>query len=146
MSFSFLISSSQLNCNFLRERHRLTHCGWYIVPCSLSYVWLFCDPTGCSLPGSSVSGISQARIWSGWPLQGSHPSLILHCRLILYCWANKWHKIFLRSGSITLGFFKTKKISGFRFPVSVCINMSIIVNICSSKWRYNVCQVPTFLW
>ena len=28
----------------------------------LSCVWLFCDPMDCSLPGSSVHGISQARI------------------------------------------------------------------------------------
>ena len=26
-----------------------------------------CDPTGCSMPGSSVHGISQARKWSGLP-------------------------------------------------------------------------------
>ena len=29
---------------------------------SLSHVWLFCDPMDCSLLGSSVYGISQARI------------------------------------------------------------------------------------
>ena len=29
---------------------------------SLSRVWLFCDPLDCSPPGSSVHGISQARI------------------------------------------------------------------------------------
>ena len=29
---------------------------------SLSHVWLFCSPTDCSPPGSSVHGISQARI------------------------------------------------------------------------------------
>ena len=29
---------------------------------SLSHVWLFCDPMDCSPPGSSVHGISQARI------------------------------------------------------------------------------------
>ena len=32
---------------------------------SLSHVLLFCDPMGCSPPGSSVHGISQARIL-GW--------------------------------------------------------------------------------
>ena len=30
------------------------------------HVWL-CNPTNCSLPGSSVNGISQERIWSGLP-------------------------------------------------------------------------------
>ena len=35
---------------------------------SLSRVPLFCDPMGCSLPGSSVHGISQQEYWSGLPL------------------------------------------------------------------------------
>ena len=55
-------------------------------------VQLFCDPTDCSLPVSSVHGISQARIleWvaisflsSIFPTQGSN----LQCRWILYHWA-----------------------------------------------------------
>ena len=56
------------------------------------------DPTDCSLPGSSVHGILQARLleWvaisfsRGSSLtQGSNPHLLwlLHCRRILYCWA-----------------------------------------------------------
>ena len=50
---------------------------WWSSELSLSHVWLFCNPTDCSLPGSSVHGISQARImeWvamsfsrgSSWP-------------------------------------------------------------------------------
>ena len=51
-----------------------------------------CNPLDCSLPGSSVHGILQARIlewvaisFSGgiFPAQGSNPGL-LHCRQILY--------------------------------------------------------------
>ena len=51
-----------------------------------------CDPMDCSLPGSSVRGIFQARIleWvaisssrTSSPIQGSNPSL-LHCRQTLY--------------------------------------------------------------
>jgi len=50
------------------------------------------DPMDCSPPGSSVHGISQARIldWVAisslgiFPTQRSNPSL-LHCRQILYC-------------------------------------------------------------
>ena len=34
----------------------------FVVVYSLSCVWLFCDLMDCSLPGSSVHGISQARI------------------------------------------------------------------------------------
>ena len=50
------------------------------------------DPMDCSLPGSSVHGILQARIleWvaipfsrGSFPTQGSNPGL-LHCRQILY--------------------------------------------------------------
>ena len=28
----------------------------------LSHAWLFCKPMDCSLPGSSVHGVSQARV------------------------------------------------------------------------------------
>ena len=33
----------------------------FVVGQSLSHVWFCCDPMGCSLPGSSVHGIAQAR-------------------------------------------------------------------------------------
>ena len=56
-----------------------------------SYLTL-CNPMDCSLPGSSVHGILQARILVGclallqgiFPIQGSNPGL-LNCRQILYC-------------------------------------------------------------
>ena len=45
--------------------------GWWLpylgVCWSLSRVWLFCDPIYCSLPCSSVHGISQQEYWSGFP-------------------------------------------------------------------------------
>ena len=55
-----------------------------------------CNPKDCSLPGSSVHGILQARIleWIAVVLQeffltqGSNPGL-LHCRQILYRWATR---------------------------------------------------------
>ena len=34
-----------------------------------------CDPMDCSLPGSSVHGIFQARYWSGMPLPSLIPSI-----------------------------------------------------------------------
>ena len=56
-----------------------------------------CDPMDCSPPGSSVHGISQARIleWvaisffrgSSWPRDQTHVSCI--GRWVLYCWASK---------------------------------------------------------
>ena len=54
---------------------------------------ILCDPMDCSLPGSSVHGILQARIleWIAipffkgiFPTRGSNLDL-LHCRQILYC-------------------------------------------------------------
>ena len=60
----------------------------YLCGLLLSCTQLFCDPMDCSLPGSSVHGISQARILK-WvaslllqgicPTQGSNPRL-LHCQ------------------------------------------------------------------
>ena len=55
-----------------------------------------CDPMNCSLPGSSVHGILQVRIWSrGYSLlqwifltRGLNPGL-LHCRWILYCMSHQ---------------------------------------------------------
>ena len=52
-----------------------------------------CDPMDCSLPGSSVHGILQARIleWAAIPFSrgSSQPQGwnlgLLHCRQILYC-------------------------------------------------------------
>ena len=39
----------------------------FVVVQSLSRVPLFCDPMDCSMPGSSVHGISQQEDWSGLP-------------------------------------------------------------------------------
>ena len=43
---------------------------------SLSHVQFFCNPVDCGLPGSSVHGISQARIleWVAFPSPGDHPN------------------------------------------------------------------------
>ena len=54
----------------------------------------FCNPTDCSLPGSSVHGILQAGVGCHsllpgvFPTQGSNPGL-QHCRQILNCWTTK---------------------------------------------------------
>ena len=63
-----------------------------------------CDPRDCSLPGSSVHGIFQARIleWvvisfsrSSQPRDRTHASCI--GAQILYCWATReaWHQHYL---------------------------------------------------
>ena len=64
----------------------------YLWSVSHSVVSDFCDPMGCSLPGSSVHGILQVRIleWVAisllqgiFPTQGSNPGL-LYCRQMFY--------------------------------------------------------------
>ena len=63
----------------------------------LSHVQLFCDPTDCSLPGSSVHGISQARILEWVAISFSRRSSLTRdetrasCigRWILYHWTTR---------------------------------------------------------
>ena len=50
-----------LLCNKSQELFHLAKLKLCTCACELSRVWL-CDPMGCSLPGSSVHGILQARI------------------------------------------------------------------------------------
>ena len=68
-----------------------------LVVWSLSHVWFFCDLMDCSPPGSSVHGISQARIleWTAVsftrrtsrPRDSTHVSCI--GRWIPYLWATR---------------------------------------------------------
>ena len=74
-------------------------CSLHDIPCLQCLVTqlhlTLCDPMDCSLPGSSVYGILQARILE-WvaifllqgilPIQGSNPHVmcLLHCRQILH--------------------------------------------------------------
>ena len=69
----------------------------FVVVQSLSHVRLFCNPMDQSPPGSSVHGISQARIleWitmsSSWGSSRSTDQTQVSCigRQILYYWATK---------------------------------------------------------
>ena len=49
----------------------------YVCAKSLQLCLTFCNPMDCRLPGSSVNGIFQARIWSGllFPSLGDLPDL-----------------------------------------------------------------------
>ena len=73
-------------------------CAQSLQPCLT-----LCDPMDCSLQGSSVHGILQARIleWIAisssrgiFSTQGSNPSLqcLLPCKQILYFSSNQWQK------------------------------------------------------
>ena len=67
----------------------------YMYAKSLQSCPTLCDPMNCSLPGSSVHGVLQARIleWVAMPSSrgSSQPRDwtlgLLHCRRILYHWA-----------------------------------------------------------
>ena len=61
----------------IKEHFELIH----VRSQSLSCVWLFCDPMDCSLPGSSVYGISQARILE-WVAISSCKLLRSLCKLV----------------------------------------------------------------
>ena len=82
--------------------------------CWKTVVWLFFDPMDCSPPGSSVHGISQARIqeWvaisfsrgSSWPREQTHVSCWQVDSLPLNCQGSHWRKICLNENV----FFKKK--------------------------------------
>ena len=98
-----------LSILFLRDSHVVCPWGAHPIFClpwmnvvvlgiqSPSCVQLYCDPMDCRPPGSSVHGISQARIleWvtisssrgSSWPRHGTQVSCI--GRQILYHWATR---------------------------------------------------------
>ena len=48
-----------------------------LVVYPLSHVWLFCNLMDCSLPDSSVHGISEARKLEGFPSPGDVPNLVM---------------------------------------------------------------------
>ena len=90
----FVFLGSRINtegdCNHeIKRRLLLGRMKWSEVAQSCPTL---CDPVDCSLPGSSIHGILQARIleWVAisfsrgmFPTQGSNPGL-LHCRQISY--------------------------------------------------------------
>ena len=76
-----LVSTDRTSWDWISNS--LDGCVWscaqdtWVCTCLLSRVPLFCNPRDCSLPGSSVHGISQARILSGlsFPSPGNLPDL-----------------------------------------------------------------------
>jgi len=95
-------AAHQASQSFISPRVCSKRCGTYvqwniIVVKSLSCVWFFSDPMDCSPPGSSVHGISQARIleWvaisffrgSSWARDQTYASCT--GRQILYHWTTR---------------------------------------------------------
>ena len=91
--------STCASATVLREPHAEPFSGISAV-CSvvesLSHIWLCCS-MDCSLPGSSICGISQARILEWFAISFSRGIFqtqglnlhLLHCRWILYLWATR---------------------------------------------------------
>ena len=55
-----------------------------------------CDPMHCSLPGSSVPGISQAKILE-WSCHFLLASGLLHCRWVLYRLSHQGERMLTRN-------------------------------------------------
>ena len=87
-------------------------CVWKVKVKSLSRVWFFKTPMDCSLSGSSIHGIFQARVLERVAISFSRGSLgmckCLPCSCIYWGWI-------LRSGNIGL-----KKTNILWFLVCVC--------------------------
>ena len=93
-----------------------------------------CDPMDCSLPGSSIHGIFQARVPERvrhriFPTQGSNPGLP-HCRQMLCHLSHKGSPI------ITINEVKKVKVLVFRLHQTLCDPMN-----CSPPGS-SVCGVP----
>ena len=59
-------------CHFLLQRMKVKSESEVVQSCPT-----LCDPMDCSLPGSSIHGIFQAKYWSGVPLPSPHYMHIL---------------------------------------------------------------------
>ena len=131
------------------------------VPSSLvpacSRVWLFCDPMDCSPPGSSVHGISQARIleWvaisfsreSSQPRNWTHVSyigrqILDHCAIWeahKYCWLSLNPCISQHFDERTL--FLRPSLVHLRKYISLMINLLVLITVLFlqtwSLWIYS---------
>ena len=72
-----------------RVRHNWATFTFIVVVSLISWVWLFCDPIDSSLPGSSVHGISQARILEWVAISSSRGSVQLRDWTQASC-INRW--------------------------------------------------------
>ena len=134
--------------SFSRLRYPVHIKGPYVVVLLLSHVQLFCDPMGCSLPGSSVHGISQARIleWvaisfskgSSWP----RDQTLISCigKQILYLLSHQGSsKGSFRRLLMTL-IFQDSSISPLTFSKWLTENFQISKLIAHSHFRFQSCS------
>ena len=87
----------------------------------------------CSLPGSSVHGILQARIlewvpFSRIPFQPRDRTQLLHCKQILYHLSHLYLGIMLHGHKTR---FRDKKIHSSCVPNKDCLMLDELMNQCS---------------
>ena len=103
-----------------------------------------CDPVDCSLPGSSVHGIFQARVleWGAIAFsRGSNPGL-LNCRQTLYRLSHQGRLLFLKAFS----FFESQNIFSPCFWIIKIVSLfSLVVKIGHSDLRFFV-RFQVSLW
>ena len=108
------------------------HYGYCCCCLVAKLCWLFCDPMNCSLPDSSVHGISQARILAWVAISFSRgfswtkDQTYVFCigRQILYHWATKeahygYYQVFTQKADhcpevvlwVSLSFIKTRGLA-----------------------------------
>ena len=96
------LTSTLMPLTTLSKSRAQTWFSRFVIIWLLSYIWLFCDPMYCSLPSSSVHGISQAGILERIAISSSRGSSqprdrsCISCigRLILYHQATREALIF----------------------------------------------------
>ena len=73
------------------------------------------DPMGCSLPGSSVHGIFQARVLEWVAIGESSP---FYCFPLFLC-IDRWRRL----SYLSLLFFGTLHSNGYIFPFHLCLSL-----------------------
>ena len=109
-----------------------------------------CDPMDCSPPGSSVHGISQARILeqvaisfsrgSSWPRDWTHVFCI--GRQILYHWATRGPLELWRPGAATRQSMHNNKESVWCYGDPVCPEWAQRSQITCNTWTNNILRIP----
>ena len=109
-------SNKEPNKSLYQEQHNQM-CCCLVSKC----VWLFCDSMHCSLPGSSVHGISQAEYWSGLPF--SSPGDLPDPGI-------KPESPVLQAGSLLLSHHRSPTIKSIFFLFAPLSNRSDLIKWC----------------
>ena len=104
------------------ENHAFRLCKIFVV--SLSHVQLFCDSMDCSPPGSTVHGISQARILEKFTISFSRGSSRLRDQTHISCLTGRFFTTELPGKSdilLVLSIFINKVFDVYSVCVSVIV-------------------------